>query len=137
MIEGVKTKALRVIPDERGRLTEMLRNDDDIFIKFGQCYMTTTYPGVVKAWHFHKLQTDNFVVVTGMFKVALFDDREESPTHGEVNPFFLSDYNPTLLKNATGVHHAWQCISERADLPSHVTPEDQQREDKRPLGAMM
>ncbi|MCL4415477.1 MAG: dTDP-4-dehydrorhamnose 3,5-epimerase, partial [Actinobacteria bacterium] len=48
MIEGVKIKKLKVIPDERGRLMEMLRCDDDFFTKFGQVYMTTAYPGVVK-----------------------------------------------------------------------------------------
>ena len=53
MIDGVKIKKLKVIPDERGRLMEMLRSDDDLFIKFGQVYMTTAYPGVVKGWHYH------------------------------------------------------------------------------------
>ncbi|MCJ7832051.1 MAG: dTDP-4-dehydrorhamnose 3,5-epimerase, partial [Actinobacteria bacterium] len=35
-IDGVLTKSLRVIPDERGRLMEILRADDEIFGKFGQ-----------------------------------------------------------------------------------------------------
>ena len=39
--------------DERGRLMEMLRCDDPIFKGFGQVYLTTAYPGVVKAWHYH------------------------------------------------------------------------------------
>ena len=52
MIEGVKVKKLRVIPDERGRLMEILRADDECFTKFGQVYLTTAYPGVVKAWHY-------------------------------------------------------------------------------------
>jgi dTDP-4-dehydrorhamnose 3,5-epimerase len=55
VIAGVILKSLRLLPDERGRLMEILRNDDDIFSKFGQVYITTTYPGVVKAWHCHKL----------------------------------------------------------------------------------
>ena len=36
MIEGVKTKKLKVLPDERGRLMEILRADDGIFQKIGQ-----------------------------------------------------------------------------------------------------
>ena len=63
MIDGVKTKLLRVIPDERGRVMEILRADDDLFLKFGQVYVTTTYPQVVKAWHYHKIQTDHIVAV--------------------------------------------------------------------------
>ncbi|MBE3067418.1 MAG: dTDP-4-dehydrorhamnose 3,5-epimerase family protein [Chloroflexi bacterium] len=121
MIEDVKTKQLKVIPDERGRLTEMLRSDDDLFIKFGQCYMTTTYPGVVKAWHYHKIQTDNFVVVNGMFKVALYDTRDDSPTKGEVNEFFIGDFNPMLLQIPPGVYHGWKCISEREGVVVNVS----------------
>ncbi|MEM2982926.1 MAG: dTDP-4-dehydrorhamnose 3,5-epimerase, partial [Candidatus Bathyarchaeia archaeon] len=66
MIEGVRVKNLRVIPDERGRLMEILRSDDQIFRGFGQVYMTTAYPGVVKGWHYHKVQYDNMAVVKGM-----------------------------------------------------------------------
>ncbi|RMD96449.1 MAG: dTDP-4-dehydrorhamnose 3,5-epimerase, partial [Deltaproteobacteria bacterium] len=73
MIEGVRLKRLHPIPDERGYLMEMLRADDDLFLKFGQIYMTTAYPGVVKAWHYHKVQYDHFVVVRGMMKVVLYD----------------------------------------------------------------
>ena len=54
MIHGVEIKQLRVIPDERGRLMEVLRCDDNIFNKFGQVYVTTAQPGVVKGWHYHK-----------------------------------------------------------------------------------
>ena len=88
MIEGVRVKKLKVIPDERGRLMEMLRADDDLFVKFGQVYMTTAYPGVVKGWHYHKKQIDNMVVIKGMMKVVLYDSRKDSKTRGEVNEFF-------------------------------------------------
>jgi dTDP-4-dehydrorhamnose 3,5-epimerase-like enzyme len=75
MIDGVMTKKLKVIPDERGRLMECLRSDDDLFVKFGQFYMTTTLPGVVKGWHLHDEQWDNIVCVKGMIKLVLFDGR--------------------------------------------------------------
>ena len=97
MIHGVLTKPLKVIPDERGWLMEMLRDDDPFFQKFGQVYLTVVYPEVVKGWHYHKKQTDHFTVVKGMSKVVLYDSRESSPTQGEVNEFFLGERNPTLL----------------------------------------
>ena len=56
LINGVKTKALKVIPDERGRLFEMLRRDEPIFKKFGQVYCTAVNYGTVKGWHLHKKQ---------------------------------------------------------------------------------
>jgi len=112
MIEGVKVKKLKVIPDERGRLMEMLRCDDDLFTKFGQVYLSTTYPGVVKGWHYHKLQADNIVCVKGMLKLVLYDGRESSSTKGEVSEFFLGEHNPLLVQVPKGVYHGWKCISE-------------------------
>jgi dTDP-4-dehydrorhamnose 3,5-epimerase len=123
MIDGVKTKKLMVIPDDRGRLAEMLRSDDNLFLKFGQCYMTTTYPGVVKAWHYHKIQTDNFVVVSGMFRVALYDTREESPTRSEINDFFIGDHNPMLLQIPPGVYHGWKNIGEHEGIVVNISTE--------------
>jgi dTDP-4-dehydrorhamnose 3,5-epimerase len=113
VIHGVKIKPLKIIPDERGRLMEMLRSDEDIFVKFGQIYMTTAYPGVVKGWHYHKKQMDNFVVVRGMMKVVLYDNRPDSLTRGEVNEFFMGDYNPILLSIPNLVIHGFKCISDR------------------------
>lgn len=124
LIEGVRTKDLKVIPDERGRLMEMLRSDDDLFIKFGQLYLTTAYPGVVKAWHYHKRQVDHFVVVKGMFKVVLWDTREDSSTYGYVNEFFMGEHNPILLQIPNLVYHGFKCIGESEGLvvncPSEV-----------------
>lgn len=79
------TKKLKVIPDERGRLMECLRADDELFVKFGQMYMTTTLPGVVKGWHLHHVQLDNIVCVKGMIKLVLYDGREDSPTHTQLD----------------------------------------------------
>jgi dTDP-4-dehydrorhamnose 3,5-epimerase len=107
MIDGVKIKPLKVAPDDRGMLMEMLRSDDPDFQKFGQCYITTVYPGVVKAWHFHKKQTDHFVCVSGMAKVGLFDARETSPTKGEAQTVYLGWQNQRLLIIPPGVYHGF------------------------------
>ncbi len=87
MIEGVQVKRLKVIPDERGYLMEMMRDDDAFFHKFGQVYLSVVFPGVV----------NHFVFVKGMAKVVLYDDREGSRTRGEVNEFFMGEMNPILL----------------------------------------
>jgi dTDP-4-dehydrorhamnose 3,5-epimerase len=110
MIDGVKIKKLKVIPDERGWLMEILRSDDDIFEKFGQVYLTTAYPGVVKAWHLHKKQQDNFTCIKGMMKVALYDSRKGSPTHKEINEFFIGERNPTLISVPPLVYHGFKAI---------------------------
>lgn len=110
LIDGVKTKQLRVIPDERGYLMEMLRCDDKMFLKFGQVYLTVAYPGVVKGWHYHKNQDDIFVTVKGMIKLVLYDQRREAVTHGLINEFFIGERNPMLVTIPAGVVHGFKGI---------------------------
>jgi dTDP-4-dehydrorhamnose 3,5-epimerase len=111
LIEGVKFKRLKVICDERGKLMEMLRNDDkEFFTKFGQVYATTVYPGVVKGWHYHKKQTDNFIVLKGMVKVVLYDARKNSPTHGQINEFFMGEHNYSILRIPPLVYHGFKGV---------------------------
>ena len=111
MIEGVMVKKLRVIPDERGRLMEILRADDEMFRGFGQVYLTTAYPGVVKGWHYHKKQFDNMTVIRGMMKIVLYDNRKDSATFGEINEFFAGEHNPILIHIPPLVCHGFKCIS--------------------------
>ena len=111
MINGVIVKKLKVIPDERGRLMEIMRADDTFFEKFGQVYMTTAYPGVVKGWHYHKKQADNLAVVKGMMKIVLYDSRKESATFGEINEIFAGIHNPVLVHIPPFVYHGFKCIS--------------------------
>lgn len=112
MIEGVRAKRLVLIPDERGRLMEILRCDDDIFVNFGQVYITTAYPGIVKAWHYHKLQDDFFTCIKGKIRLALYDSRENSPTYKELNEFIISLDSPILVRIPALVYHGFKCISD-------------------------
>ena len=123
MIQGVAIKKLKVIPDERGRLMEILRSDDPFFNKFGQIYLTTAYPGVAKAWHLHHQQVDNLTVVKGMAKFVLYDGRENSPTRGEINEFFVGEHNPVLVSVPTDVYHGFKCISEDECLVINIPSE--------------
>jgi dTDP-4-dehydrorhamnose 3,5-epimerase len=123
-IAGVRTKALRLIPDERGWLMEILRVDDtDFYTKFGQVYVSATYPGVVKAWHYHRHQIDNFACVAGMVKLVLVDTRDDSPTRGAINEFFLGSQNPVLVQVPNLVYHGWKCISVEPSLVVNVPTE--------------
>ena len=112
MIKGVNVKKLKVIPDDRGRLMEIMRRDDKFFKKFGQVYTTTAFPGVVKAWHFHKLQEDNFTCVHGKMRLALYDSRKSSSTFGEVNEFIISLEDPMLVTIPKNVYHGFKCVSD-------------------------
>ena len=103
---------------------EILRADDELFERFGQVYATTTYPGVVKAWHLHRKQTDNIVCIQGMIKLVVYDPREESPTFQDVNQIYLGVHNPVLVQVPAHVYHGWKCISQEealiVNLPTEV-----------------
>jgi dTDP-4-dehydrorhamnose 3,5-epimerase len=124
MIDGVCVKQLKVIPDERGYLMEMLRADDPFYQRFGQVYLTVVYPGVVKGWHYHKLQTDHFVCVNGTAKVVLYDRREGSATNGEVNEFFMGERNNILVTIPVGVLHGMKGVGTEPamiiNVPTHT-----------------
>ena len=123
MIEGVVTKKLKLVPDERGRLMEILRKDDPFFESFGQAYITSAYPGVVKAWHRHKKQKDHFTCLSGMAKLVLYDDREKSRTRGEINEFFIGELNPLLVRIPNEVWHGFKCIGQTECLCMNLPTE--------------
>lgn len=128
-IHGVQTKPLRAIADERGWLMEILRRDEtDLLPVFGQVYVSATYPGVVKGWHYHKKQVDNFACITGMVKLVLVDTREDSPTRGLINEFFIGTHNPMLVQVPNLVYHGWKCISSEPSLVVNVPSEPYDRE---------
>ena len=128
-ITGVRVKPLRAVPDERGWLMEILRVDEtDLLPKFGQVYVSATYSGVVKAWHYHKIQIDNFACVAGMVKLVLVDTREDSPTNGVVNEFFIGTLNPMLVQVPNLVYHGWKCISSETSLVVNVPSEPYDRQ---------
>jgi len=120
MIKDVEIKKLKIIPDDRGRLMEILRSDEPIFEKFGQVYMTTAFPGVAKAWHYHKLQDDYFTCISGMMRLALYDSREDSPTYKEVNDFTVSLDNPILVRIPKLVYHGFKCTSDKEAVVINV-----------------
>lgn len=120
VIKGVLVKKLKLIPDQRGRLMEILRSDDKIFKKFGQVYITTAYRGIVKAWHCHKKQTDNFTCLKGRIKLVLFDGRKKSSTYGEINEFFLSLEEPQVVQIPPKVFHGFKCMSQEEAMVINI-----------------
>ena len=129
LIDGVRTKTLRQIPDERGWLMEILRADDPLFQKFGQVYVSSTYPGVVKAWHYHTQQVDHFACVAGTIKLVLVDTRSDSPTEGQVDELFLGPRNPLLVQIPALVYHGWKCIGQEPSLVVNVPTEPYRYDD--------
>lgn len=111
-IEGIEVKELKKNVDERGFLCELLRKDWGIFDEFAMVYTSVTYPGVARAWHCHPKtkQKDLFCVLSGMAKIVVYDQREDSPTKGLINEFVLGEDNMVLLKIPGECWHGFKAL---------------------------
>jgi len=128
-IEGVAVKELVTRADERGFFREVIRETDDFFEHFGQWSHSMMYPGTAKAWHIHHRQTDWWYVI-GSVKVALYDARANSPTHGNLMEFLMGDQHVSCLKIPPGVAHGCRALelSHVLYITSHVySPDDEGR----------
>lgn len=132
-IDGVVIKRLTTYPDQRGFFREVVRVNDEFFSEgFGQWSHTKSYQGVVKAWHIHQRQVDWWYVASGRVRVALYDTRADSPTHGHLLEILLGDeMEPSVLRVPPGVAHGYRVLSAEANLfyiTSHTyDPDDEGR----------
>ena len=96
-IEGVIVTPLKIISDDRGSVMHMLRNDSNVFDKFGEIYFSTIFKDKIKAWHLHREATLNYACIFGKVKLVLFDERKTSSTFGHYQEIFLSPKNYSLI----------------------------------------
>ena len=133
MINGVRFKDLVTHNDERGFFREIIRATDDFFdCEFGQWSHSFMFDGVIKAWHYHNVQTDYFYVCNGVLRVGLCDLRSESETYKKTMDFYMGDYQPPLIvKIPPGIAHGVSVIQGPANLlymMSHIyNPDDEIR----------
>ncbi len=123
MIDGVVIKQLVTHPDDRGFFREILRDDDRLLKRFGQISATTTYPGVVKAFHWHARQDDLWYVAAGTAQVVLYDRRDGSKTQGQTQVIYAGDLNPVLIKIPPGVAHGYRVLGSEPVTVVYVTTE--------------
>jgi dTDP-4-dehydrorhamnose 3,5-epimerase len=112
-IHDVVIKRLVTHSDDRGYFREILRDDDHLLRRFGQSSVTKTYPGVIKAFHWHQDQDDLWYVVDGMARVVLYDRRPDSPTCGVTQVVYAGDDNPVLIHIPTGIAHGYQVLGHK------------------------
>ena len=112
-LQGVQIKHLVRHCDERGYLLEVLRDDDELLERFGQTTYTMTYPGVIKAFHWHKKQYDLWYVAMGEARVVLYDLREESPTYRKIQVIYAGEHKPLLIVIPPGVAHGYQVLGDK------------------------
>jgi dTDP-4-dehydrorhamnose 3,5-epimerase len=121
-IHDVVIKKLITYSDDRGYFREILREDDNLLKKFGQTSFTKTYPGVIKAFHWHNDQDDLWYVADGMARVVLYDRRPDSPSCGQTQVIYAGEDNPVLILIPTGIAHGYQVLGPKPVLLFyHVT----------------
>lgn len=123
MIDGVLVIPLKQIPDERGKIMHMLRADDSHFEKFGEIYFSVVYPGIIKGWHLHKKIALNYTVVSGMIKLVLYDQRENSSTKGELMELFIGEDNYVLVHIPPGVVNGFKGIGTKPAIVANCATE--------------
>ena len=123
MIEGVQLKTLKKHCDDRGYFMEVIRNDDNIFSQFGQMSFSKTYPGVIKAFHYHKKQDDLWFFPVRNAQIVLHDIREDSLTYGETNTFYIGEDNPQVILIPIGVAHGYKVLGNTPAIIVYLTTE--------------
>lgn len=133
MINGVIIKELQTNADERGFFREIIRVTDDFFADgFGQWSHSLMFNDVIKAWHYHEIQTDWWYVCNGVLRVGLCDMRPDSQTYKETMDFYMGDFQSAqVIKIPPGVAHGCKAIQGPVNLlyvTSHVyNPNDEIR----------
>jgi dTDP-4-dehydrorhamnose 3,5-epimerase len=125
LIDGVQAEAFALWPDDRGYFLEIARVGEGLAAALPmadtQVSSALSYPGTIKAFHYHQRQTDYWVVAAGMFQVALVDLRAESKTFGARNTLYLGSLRPWRLLIPPGVGHGYKVLGRDPGVLVYLT----------------
>jgi len=117
LIDGVQIDPLQIYPDDRGFFTELARLGKGLATNMVpdavhkiQVSLTLTYPGTIKAIHYHSEQTDLWAPISGMVQVFLYDLRRHSRTFGAINTIFAGRFQPWEILIPPGVAHGYKAL---------------------------
>lgn len=113
MIKDVKIKQIKRFSDDRGFFSEIIKFGQETFCQVKQTSYTETYPGVIKAFHWHKKQYDVWFPVSGSIQIVLHDIRKNSPTQGQTQVIYAGENNPTLVLIPPGVIHGYRVLGNK------------------------
>ena len=125
LIAGVRILPMAVWPDDRGYFMEIMRSGQGLLQEFPadgtQVSAALSYPGTVKAFHFHLHQTDCWSVATGMFQFAMADLRKDSPTYGKRNTLYCGLLRPWQVLIPPGIAHGYKVIGTEPGILVYAT----------------
>lgn len=110
----------------------MLRRTDPHFLEFGEIYFSTIYRDAVKGWHRHRDMTLSYACIHGRVKLVVFDDRENSETHGELMEIFLGPDDYSLVQIPPEVWNGFKGMTEPEAIVANCCthPHDPTRSDR-------
>lgn len=125
LIDGVKCAPLTLWPDDRGYFLEVQRMGVGLAAAFpketSQISAALNYPGIIKAFHIHKHQTDCWTPTMNMLQVALVDLRKDSPTFGKRNTLYVGNLRPWQILIPPGVAHGYKVVGTGPSLLIYMT----------------
>jgi dTDP-4-dehydrorhamnose 3,5-epimerase len=125
IIEGVQVQPFPLWPDDRGYFLEVVRMGHGLPAAFPsettQVSAALSYPGTIKAFHYHQHQTDFWVPAMGMFQVVLVDLRKQSRTFGARNTFYVGSLRPWQILIPPGVGHGYKVVGSEPGMLVYVT----------------
>ncbi len=125
LIADVELKPFPLWPDDRGYFLEIARLGQDLVAKFPaattQVSAAVNYPGIIKAFHYHKFQTDYWVAAAGLLQVALVDLRVGSRTYGAKNTLYVGALRSWQILIPPGVAHGYKVIGEQPSVLVYIT----------------
>jgi dTDP-4-dehydrorhamnose 3,5-epimerase len=136
LIAGVRLDRLLLHPDDRGYFLELQRFGCGLAAEFpatsSQISAALSYPGSIKAFHYHLHQTDCWNPIKGLLQVALVDLRLGSSTFGLRNTMYLGPMRPWQVLIPPGVAHGYKVIGPEEAMLVYMTdrfynPEDEGR----------
>ena len=120
MLQGLRIKQMKRLPDERGFFTEVMRKDwkdlfeDDTVVQSNFSY---TYPGIIRAWHRHlRGQTDYFMALKGSIKIGLFDDKTQ-----ELDEVVSNAINLQIVRVPGHYWHGFKAIGDESAMLLYFT----------------
>ena len=112
-IDGVKIKKITRFFDDRGFFSEIVKEGEETFKEVKQTSYTETYPGVIKAFHWHNKQYDIWLPIKGSIQIVLYDLREDSPTFKQTQVIYAGEDNPLLVLIPPKVAHGYRVLGDK------------------------
>lgn len=134
MLKGIIIQPLRRFNDERGSFTQLMREDWKDLLdedRLVQANFSTSYPGIIRAWHRHlRGQTDYFIVLKGTLKICAYDEETR-----ELNEIISTGQDLQILRVPGHYWHGFKVIGGETAfllyfttrLYNHQNPDEERR----------